>query len=65
MSMSQQAYNYLMNIHLLHWIVHAFDHETKVDHITNNVVETTNKWVKPTQKFANTSNGSANHEADN
>lgn len=47
--MSRQAYNYLMNIPLHYWTVHAFD--TKCNHITNNVVETTNEWVKAARKL--------------
>lgn len=42
---SVPAYNYLMEIDPATWTRHAFDHQCKVDHVTNNMTESFNSWL--------------------
>ncbi|TXG56738.1 hypothetical protein EZV62_018051 [Acer yangbiense] len=48
---SEIAHQYLMDIPLELWSVHAFDTLTKTDHNTNNIVEAFNGWLNKYQKL--------------
>ncbi|KAK0574656.1 hypothetical protein LWI29_026811 [Acer saccharum] len=48
---SERAHQYLMDIPLELWYVHAFDTLTKIDHNTNNIVEAFNGWLNKYRKL--------------
>ncbi|KAI9194723.1 hypothetical protein LWI28_008666 [Acer negundo] len=42
---NERAHDWIMQIQLKHWCVHAFDTDVKSEHTTNNITESFNSWV--------------------
>ena len=42
---SEKAYQYLTQIDVRYWSLHAMDYRVKVKHITSNFVESFNAWI--------------------
>ncbi|KAK2652072.1 hypothetical protein Ddye_011928 [Dipteronia dyeriana] len=42
---NERAHDWIIQIQLKHWCVHAFDTHVKSEHTTNNITESFNSWV--------------------